>query len=79
METFTWTSLYAEPGKEFTKSKLEVIEGTVPKALNGALYRNGPGRLERGGEKMTHWFDGDGAILGLWFKEGEVNGMYKYV
>jgi all-trans-8'-apo-beta-carotenal 15,15'-oxygenase len=79
MEIYSWTTVWAEPGKEFNKTKLEVLEGAVPKSLNGALYRNGPGRLERGGVKNTHWFDGDGAILGVWFKDGEVQASYKYV
>ena len=37
--------------------------GQLPQELEGrTLFRNGPGRQERGGERYTHWFDGDGFI-----------------
>ncbi len=43
---------------------LEVI-GKVPDGLNGTLYRNGPGRFSRAGQRYEHWFDGDG-LLHAW-------------
>ena len=37
--------------------------GQLPAELEGrTLFRNGPGRQERGGERYSHWFDGDGFI-----------------
>jgi len=39
----------------------------IPEGLRGSLYRNGPARLERGGVRVGHWFDGDGAILAVHF------------
>jgi all-trans-8'-apo-beta-carotenal 15,15'-oxygenase len=47
--------------------------------LRGCLYRNGPGRLQRGGESVPHWFDGDGAILAVRFGETQVTALYRYV
>ena len=38
------------------------IEGEIPADMRGALYRNGPGRLERSGRRYQHWFDGDGLV-----------------
>lgn len=36
--------------------------GSLPEGLRGTLYRNGPGRFDRGGQRYHHWFDGDGLI-----------------
>lgn len=38
------------------------VEGRFPDALHGTLYRNGPGRLERAGQRVRHWFEGDGLV-----------------
>jgi all-trans-8'-apo-beta-carotenal 15,15'-oxygenase len=38
------------------------IEGTVPDAIRGVLFRNGPGKLEAFGTAYAHPFDGDGMI-----------------
>ena len=38
------------------------IEGRLPRALRGTLFRNGPGRFERDGFRYRHWFDGDGLV-----------------
>ncbi|WP_338846157.1 carotenoid oxygenase family protein [Massilia sp. W12] len=36
------------------------VRGRWPQALRGSFYRNGPGRMELGGERYHHLFDGDG-------------------
>lgn len=36
--------------------------GKPPRDLAGTLYRNGPARFERGGQRYHHWFDGDGLV-----------------
>ncbi|HTL89030.1 MAG TPA: carotenoid oxygenase family protein, partial [Leptolyngbya sp.] len=41
--------------------------------------RNGPGRLERGGIRVGHWFDGDGVVLGVHFHNAGATGVYRYV
>ncbi len=38
------------------------VEGAIPAAVRGSLYRNGPARMERNGVRYRHWFDGDGMI-----------------
>ncbi|MEL6868311.1 MAG: carotenoid oxygenase family protein [Pseudomonadota bacterium] len=38
------------------------LDGELPEALTGSLYRNGPALLERAGLRYRHWFDGDGMI-----------------
>jgi all-trans-8'-apo-beta-carotenal 15,15'-oxygenase len=38
------------------------LRGKVPQTLCGTLFRNGPGRFDRGGQRYDHWFDGDGLV-----------------
>lgn len=65
--------------KEFGPTPLPVVFGAVPRELRGSLYRNGPACLERGGQRVEHWFDGDGAILGVHFTDTGVTGLYRFV
>lgn len=62
-----WAKAIAQPATEFPSTPLPVLSGEIPSGLRGTLYRNGPARLERGGMRMRHWFDGDGAILAVHF------------
>jgi all-trans-8'-apo-beta-carotenal 15,15'-oxygenase len=41
------------------------VQGELPAGLDGVLFRNGPGRFERGGQRYAHPFDGDGHIVRL--------------
>ncbi len=50
--------------EELTEVRLQV-EGEIPQGIDGVLYRNGPGRFERGGTRYGHPFDGDGHIVRL--------------
>ncbi|MEL6166728.1 MAG: carotenoid oxygenase family protein, partial [Cyanobacteria bacterium J06628_3] len=65
-----WAKAFEKPATEFPLTPLSIIEGEIPSSLSGTLYRNGPGRFERGGISIGHWFDGDGAILAVHFREG---------
>lgn len=53
-----WQSI---EGDAFGPSEV-VLEGRLPEGLVGTLYRNGPALFERGGQRYTHWFDGDGLV-----------------
>ncbi|MEO0376026.1 MAG: carotenoid oxygenase family protein [Cyanobacteria bacterium P01_A01_bin.17] len=75
----SWFKALAQPAQEFSSTDLSIISGTVPSGLRGSLYRNGPARLERGSRHVGHWFDGDGAILGVHFSEQGTTGIYRYV
>jgi all-trans-8'-apo-beta-carotenal 15,15'-oxygenase len=51
------------------------VEGRVPAALRGTLYRNGPGLFERGGLHKRSLLDGDGMVQafafgdeGVWYR-----------
>jgi all-trans-8'-apo-beta-carotenal 15,15'-oxygenase len=57
------------------------LEGALPPGLRGTVLRNGPGRFERDGERVPHWFDGDGGILrvALDGRTGEATVDYRFV
>jgi all-trans-8'-apo-beta-carotenal 15,15'-oxygenase len=55
------------------------IEGQLPKALQGTLYRNGPGRFELGGVRKQHLLDGDGMIQAFEFANGNVRYRNRFV
>ena len=74
-----WAKAISKPAIEFATTKLPIIFGSIPQSLRGTLYRNGPARLERGGIRVGHWFDGDGAILGANFSDEGVTATYRYV
>ncbi|MGB7251180.1 MAG: carotenoid oxygenase family protein [Phormidesmis sp.] len=78
-----WHKALAQPASEFANTPLPVISGRIPKGLRGTFYQNGTGRLQRGGEPVGHWFDGDGAILRVAIggdaQGGSATGTYRYV
>jgi all-trans-8'-apo-beta-carotenal 15,15'-oxygenase len=79
LDRHAWAKAFAKPAKEFAKTPLRVLSGAIPDRLRGTLYRNGPGRLERGGQPVGHWFDGDGAVLAVHLSDAEATGVYRYV
>ena len=70
--------LYGPIKEEHEFDALEVLEGEVPKDLNGVYVRNGANpRYESKGPH--HWFDGDGMIHALTFENGKVSLKNKWV
>ncbi|UPW08908.1 carotenoid oxygenase family protein [Gordonia terrae] len=55
------------------------VEGQIPAALRGALYRIGPGRLDVAGHPMSHIFDGDGMVSRVAIGPGGVHYRNRYV
>lgn len=55
------------------------VEGRVPEALAGTMYRDGPGLFSRFGQPYAHWFDGDGAIAAVRFAGGQAHGAARLV
>lgn len=74
-----WAKALEKPATEFPLTPLSIIDGEIPASLNGTLYRNGPGRLQRGGISVGHWFDGDGAILAVHLTGNNPSAVYRYV
>jgi carotenoid cleavage dioxygenase-like enzyme len=52
---------------------LRLVHGALPKDLVGRFYRNGPGIHERSGERLGHWFDGDGMMQAFHLEGGKVS------
>ena len=73
-----WSSAYGNVTTE-TEGWVENVEGVIPPALEGTLYRNGPGRLERGGQWVQHPFDGDGMVLAVGFHRGRAHLRNRFV
>ena len=74
-----WSSAYCNVEEELTDVTLKIKFGTIPNELNGVFYRNGPGRLERGGQWVHHPFDGDGMIAAIKFKGGKVTFSNRFI
>ena len=55
------------------------IEGQLPAALQGTLYRNGPGRFDRGGLRKRMLLDGDGMLQAYQFRHGRVRFRSRFV
>ena len=62
-----WASAFRNVTLELTDEPRKLRSGAIPAELQGILYRNGPGRLERGGQWVHHPFDGDGMVTALRF------------
>ncbi len=62
----------------FTDAPL-AVDGTLPAAIDGVYFRNGPGRFERGGQRYRHPFDGDGHISRLDIAGGQVRYTNRFV
>lgn len=55
------------------------FEGSLPRALRGVLYRNGPAMIERAGQRYQHLFDGDGMIQAYTFSDRGVSHRGRFV
>ena len=74
-----WASAFRNVGQELEAVNLPVSRGSLPPDLKGVLYRNGPGRLERGGQWVHHPFDGDGMITALRLQGGTAQLSNRFV
>ena len=62
---------------ETTAVDLEV-EGELPVDLYGAYVRNGPNQVYEP-TNPYHWFDGDGMVHGLYFRDGRLDYRSRFV
>ncbi len=74
-----WASSFGNVTVELSDEPLAAARGAIPAELSGTLYRNGPGRLERGGHWVHHPFDGDGMVTALRFADGGVRLSNRFV
>ena len=69
---------YAPVDTEITAEDLEVI-GEIPDDLNGLYVRNGPNPQHAPTDGRYHWFDGDGMLHGIHFREGTATYRNRWV
>jgi all-trans-8'-apo-beta-carotenal 15,15'-oxygenase len=55
------------------------VKGRIPSDLKGVFFRNGPGRMELGGERYHHWFDGDGFAQRWQVADGKVSHRGRFI
>ncbi|HEY9886999.1 MAG TPA: carotenoid oxygenase family protein [Candidatus Obscuribacterales bacterium] len=73
-----WRSGYRSQPQEFAYW-IDDIEGSIPTALEGTLFRNGPGLLDINGHPIKHPFDGDGLINSFAFQDGRAYYRNRFV
>ncbi|MDR7334079.1 carotenoid oxygenase family protein [Roseateles asaccharophilus] len=56
-----------------------VIEGRLPAGLRGRYFRNGPGLMQRAGQRYRHWFDGDGLVQSWTLADGRASHRARFV
>lgn len=59
--------------------RVDAIDGDVPAALRGTLFRNGSGRNDLAGQWFAHWFDGDGMVQAIRFDAEGIHYRNRYV
>ena len=67
------------PAREHGFEPLRASYGAAPEALNGTLYRVGPGRFEDAAGPYGHWFDGEGLLTAIRFRGGEVSAACRMI
>lgn len=79
-----WSAAFRSQLQEFDY-EITDIEGTLPDALKGStLFRNGPGRFERGtgptAQRVSHYLDGDGYLAKITFNpDGTAHFTSKFI
>jgi all-trans-8'-apo-beta-carotenal 15,15'-oxygenase len=73
-----WKKGYRSQREEFAYW-IEDIEGEIPQALSGTVFRNGPGLTDINGYRLYHPFDGDGMINSIAFSQGKAFYRNRYV
>ncbi len=61
------------------QSGLTALSGRVPDGLEGVFYRIGPAQFDRDGERLGHWFDGDGMVQRFEIAGGRVRHRGRFV
>lgn len=66
-----WALATADLEGDIARRALRLVHGRPPVGLEGALFRNGPGKFRRPGGSATHWFDGDGLMRAFRIRDGQ--------
>ncbi len=73
-----WIGGYRSQPEEFAYW-IDNVEGEIPTALEGTVFRNGPGLTDVNGYRLKHPFDGDGMINSIAFRAGKAFYRNKFV
>ena len=74
-----WGLAFADRDGDLAPAPMRLLSGACPEGLNGALYRNGPGKFRRPGGSATHWFDGDGLVRAFRVAGGKASLSARFV
>lgn len=74
-----WRLGFQSLEEEITPPRELDVVGTLPRELSGTLYRVGPARFDVYGDRVRHWFDGDGMVHALSFADGRVTYANRFV
>ena len=66
-----WSLATADLEGDVARRVMRRVHGRAPAGLEGALFRNGPGKFRRPGGSTTHWFDGDGLMRAFRVRDGQ--------
>ncbi len=77
-EPANWRIGFETPPAELD-GELTLVSGRLPADLEGAFYRIGPAQFERAGERLGHWFDGDGMVQRFAIDGGRVRHRGRFV
>ena len=77
-KTDHWLSLLGQ-SEQGNRHYIPKIEGVIPKDINGALFRNGPGLFERNRYRIKNLLDGDGLIQKLTLQDGKAHYQNRFV
>ena len=69
--------VFAPTSREITADNLKV-EGEIPSDLRGIYLRNGPNPIFQPRDRY-HWFDGDGMIHAIEFREGKATYRNRWI
>ena len=66
-----WDKGFVETEEDPDGYFMETVAGSLPRELEGTLFRNGPGKFAVGSDKVQHPYDGDGLILSIAIRDGK--------
>lgn len=75
-----WTAAWCPTTRE-DSYRITRVEGEIPRAIHGTLYRNGPSQkiLPKQGYEALHLFDGDALVHAFRFDDGEAHYTGRFV
>ena len=78
-ESRQWTAGYRSMDVDRIACDAVRLSAPLPAGLRGTLFRNGPARHERGGERYGHRWDGDGMLQQFHFTDRGVSHVGQFI